>query len=97
MTAIVFPLNVVNGVVQTCEQGSPEDISGCMAVVCCWPVGTKRGNPGFGLPPLNFDDTVDVEALQAAVVANEPRAAGVSAAVVAEAAGVAEVDLGYGS
>jgi hypothetical protein len=93
---LAFPIVFANGQIQTVPQGSEADIAGCIAIVCSYTPGTRRGRPGFGVPELNFDDRVEVGALKDAVLANEPRAANVSASVLREAAGVAGVQLTFG-
>lgn len=94
---IAFPLELTStGQFATVAQGSDGDLLGCVAIALCYEAGTVRGKPDFGASPGPFDSGVDLEALRVAVIASEPRAAGVSDEILSEAAGIVSVQLAVG-
>lgn len=80
------------------EQDSDAEVEGCIAAVLSWPIGTRRGDPGFGVPNELFESGgPHLDEIRAAVSANEPRAAGVRDEVIDQAlrAGIATVRVGF--
>jgi phage baseplate assembly protein W len=61
--------------VATVEQGSPEDIEGCIQNVLACPVGVSVERPGFGITRPQFQNApLDARRLMEQVVRWEPRA-----------------------
>lgn len=59
----------------TVEQGSDQEIAACMAVVLSWPLGTREGNPDFGVDEQAFlNDGASLDEIRQALDVNEPRA-----------------------
>jgi hypothetical protein len=71
-----FPFTIAAGKVSVSEQDSPDEIASCVAVALSYVQGDRALRPTFGRPQnVNFSKRpIDVEALQAAVKQNEPRA-----------------------
>lgn len=93
---LAFPIALgADGQLATVEQGSPADVAGCIALALSYEPGQRRGKPNFGCRSQEFDDRVDVQAIRSAVLADEPRAQGVGADVVAEAAGLVGIEVEF--
>jgi hypothetical protein len=94
-----YPVKLLpSGRLLTNEQDSDAEVADCIAVVLSWPVGTRQGEPDFGVPGQLFGSGgPDLSEIRNAVTANEPRAAGVRDEVIEAALrrGVATVRVGF--
>lgn len=82
-----------------CAQDSPQDIASSVYNIVVCPQGAKLSDPGFGIPDPLFGRTpLDVSGIEAAIVAQEPRAdLAVSAVADAVSAAIQHVTVSVGA
>ena len=96
---IAYPVTLTpGGRLRANEQDTEAEVADCIAVILSWPIGTRRGEPGFGVPTELFESGGPrLDEIHDAVVSNEPRAVDVSEEVLDAtlARGIASVTVGF--
>src|SRR5690606_19293544 len=71
---LAFPLRLVNGQLAQVEQGSIEDVHGCVIALIHTPLGARPLAPDVGVPDPTFTAGVDPDELTGRLERDEPRA-----------------------
>jgi hypothetical protein len=93
---IAWPVKLNSaGQLQSNEQDSDEDIADCVAAICLYERGARRGSPQFGIPSGLFDYP-NTGRVKSAIMANESRIeAEVSIDDPLLRKGIAQLEVGF--
>jgi len=73
---LALALRVANGSYVSVEQDTIDELQTTVACIALFPVGYRHEAPAFGVPQLELtQDPIDVDAIDAAIAAQENRAA----------------------
>lgn len=72
---LALPLRVVDGAFAAVEQGSLDELTVSVQVVCSFPIGYRIESPEFGIPEFELSDLpLPVDDLERTIESWEPRA-----------------------
>lgn len=86
---LAMPFRVVGRQAATVEQDSDADVLECCRNVVRYRPGLRTADPTFGAPPQNHRQTVDLDAVAAAIEEHEDRAHALAVAMETTTLGLA--------